>query len=153
MKPQRKEKVKWSSDLAYAVGLITSDGSLSCDGRHIVLVSKDIQLLNVFKRILKQYDLVYGFGIILIKVALPSSRVHVDFETGIAHIFLDKITFFRMSFKELGNTKPDLIKKLIAFYVGMDILQVVLSGDHDDNSLKRSVFTRYSEITPCRCIA
>ncbi|MBA7636722.1 hypothetical protein ES703_44343 [subsurface metagenome] len=52
MKPKRKEKIKWSSELAYVVGLITTDGNLSIDGRHMVLVSKDIQLLKTFKRIL-----------------------------------------------------------------------------------------------------
>ncbi len=34
------------------MGLITTDGSLSIDGYHIVLVSKDIQLLKTFKRCL-----------------------------------------------------------------------------------------------------
>lgn len=53
MKPLSKTDTKWSPELAYAVGLITTDGSLSIDGRHIVLVSKDRQLLNTFKKCLK----------------------------------------------------------------------------------------------------
>src|SRR4030043_1342949 len=52
MRPRRKQKIKWSPELAYAVGLITTDGSLSIDGYHIILVSKDIQLLKTFKKIL-----------------------------------------------------------------------------------------------------
>ena len=56
MKPKRREKIKWSSDFAYVVGLITADGNLSVDGRHITLVSKDIQLLKVFKKILKLHN-------------------------------------------------------------------------------------------------
>lgn len=45
-KPKRRE-VRWSSKMAYAVGLIATDGSLSSDGRHIDLTSKDKeQLLN-----------------------------------------------------------------------------------------------------------
>lgn len=45
-KPHRKE-VLWSPKLAYAVGLIASDGCLSTDGRHIDLTSKDReQLVN-----------------------------------------------------------------------------------------------------------
>jgi DNA-binding transcriptional regulator WhiA len=44
--------IGWSSDLAYAVGLITSDGSLSKDGRHIDLTSSDIQQLETFKNVL-----------------------------------------------------------------------------------------------------
>jgi len=42
----------WSSDIAYAVGLIATDGNLSNDGRHINLTSKDIDLLHSFKRCL-----------------------------------------------------------------------------------------------------
>ncbi len=52
MKPRRKEKIEWSPGLAYAIGLITTDGCLSIDGRHIILVSKDIQLLKTFKKVL-----------------------------------------------------------------------------------------------------
>lgn len=43
----------WNSDLAYAVGLITTDGSLSKDGRHINLTSKDIDQIKTFAKILK----------------------------------------------------------------------------------------------------
>ncbi len=39
----------WSSRSAYAVGLITTDGCLSSDGRHIDLTSKDIEQLENFK--------------------------------------------------------------------------------------------------------
>lgn len=39
--------MNWSSKFAYAVGLITTDGNLSKDGRHIEITSKDEeQLLN-----------------------------------------------------------------------------------------------------------
>lgn len=44
--------MQWSCDFAYAVGLITTDGSLSKDGRHINLTSKDIDQILTFKRIL-----------------------------------------------------------------------------------------------------
>lgn len=43
----------WRPDLAYAVGLITTDGNLSPDGRHITLVSRDLELLETFKHILQ----------------------------------------------------------------------------------------------------
>ncbi len=42
----------WTPDLAYAVGLITTDGCLSKDGRHIDLTSKDLEQIENFKRIL-----------------------------------------------------------------------------------------------------
>ncbi|MFC1807551.1 hypothetical protein ACFL0T_04205 [Candidatus Omnitrophota bacterium] len=40
----------WSNDIAYIVGLITTDGNLSSDGRHIDFTSKDIELINTFKQ-------------------------------------------------------------------------------------------------------
>ena len=43
----------WSADLAYIVGLIASDGSLSKDGRHIDFTSKDNQLAELYKSIIK----------------------------------------------------------------------------------------------------
>jgi hypothetical protein len=42
----------WSSDFAYAVGLITTDGSLSKDGRHISFTSKDYEQVVNYKKIL-----------------------------------------------------------------------------------------------------
>jgi hypothetical protein len=36
----------WSSALAYAIGLIATDGNLSPDGRHLSLPSKDLDLLE-----------------------------------------------------------------------------------------------------------
>jgi len=39
--------------MAYAIGLITTDGNLSKDGRHIVFVSKDLVLVKLFKKCLK----------------------------------------------------------------------------------------------------
>lgn len=52
MKPLGKVKIEWSSDFAYAIGLITTDGSLSRDGRHIDLTSKDKEMVENFKRCL-----------------------------------------------------------------------------------------------------
>ncbi|MBU6323488.1 MAG: hypothetical protein KGI41_02100 [Patescibacteria group bacterium] len=46
-KPKRREVV-WSPELAYAVGLIATDGNLSSDGRHLSLTSKDIEQLKNF---------------------------------------------------------------------------------------------------------
>jgi hypothetical protein len=43
----------WRADLAYAVGLLVTDGHLSVDGHHITLVSADVQLLETFKNILE----------------------------------------------------------------------------------------------------
>lgn len=53
MLPLRKEKIRWSPELAYVVGLIATDGCLYSDGRHIDFTSKDIQLVTTFKKCLK----------------------------------------------------------------------------------------------------
>lgn len=45
--------VKWNLDIAYAIGLITTDGNLSTDGRHLSLISKDVSLLKAFKKCLR----------------------------------------------------------------------------------------------------
>ena len=42
----------WTSDLAYVVGLITTDGNLSPDGRHIDFTSNDKDLIETFKKCL-----------------------------------------------------------------------------------------------------
>ena len=52
MKPQNKVKIRWSSEFAYAIGLITTDGCLSSDGRHISFTSKDQELVENFQKCL-----------------------------------------------------------------------------------------------------
>ncbi len=41
-------RCRWSPEIAYAVGLIVSDGSLSIDGRHITFTSSDLELVEIF---------------------------------------------------------------------------------------------------------
>ncbi|TSC73814.1 MAG: Uncharacterized protein G01um101444_453 [Parcubacteria group bacterium Gr01-1014_44] len=52
MKPLRRISTKWSTDLAYAIGLIATDGCLYRDGRHINLTSKDMDQIRTFKKCL-----------------------------------------------------------------------------------------------------
>ncbi len=47
-KPQGKVAIQWSPKFAYAIGLITTDGCLSSDKRHISLVSKDKEQIDNF---------------------------------------------------------------------------------------------------------
>ena len=47
------QKVRWSKNFAYAIGLIAADGYLSKDGRHISLVSKDVDQLKNFAKALR----------------------------------------------------------------------------------------------------
>jgi len=44
--------MEWNNEIAYAIGLIVTDGNLSKDKRHIVFVSKDICLIKSFKKCL-----------------------------------------------------------------------------------------------------
>lgn len=48
----RRKIILWCGDVAYAVGLLVTDGCLSSDGRHIDLTSKDIEQLENFKKCL-----------------------------------------------------------------------------------------------------
>jgi hypothetical protein len=52
MRRLEKVKIAWSPDFAYAVGLLATDGSLSIDGRHLNLTSKDRELIDTFKECL-----------------------------------------------------------------------------------------------------
>jgi len=49
VKRLKKVQVKWTPNFAYAIGLITSDGNLSPDGRHLNLTSKDREIVVMFK--------------------------------------------------------------------------------------------------------
>ena len=52
MRGNQKNKnyqIKWNPEFAYVIGLLTTDGNLSKDGRHIAFTSKDIQLVKSFK--------------------------------------------------------------------------------------------------------
>ena len=51
-KPKNKVRIEWSPKFAYALGLLATDGNLSPDGRHMVFVSKDLDLINIFKECL-----------------------------------------------------------------------------------------------------
>ena len=53
--PRKKLSPKnfaWTPNLAYAIGLLTTDGCLSNDGRHIIMRSSEIKLLKTFKQCL-----------------------------------------------------------------------------------------------------
>lgn len=55
----KREVVTWSADVAYAVGLMATDGCLSSDGRHLDLTSKDREQLLNFMRCIKK-DILIG---------------------------------------------------------------------------------------------
>jgi hypothetical protein len=49
----KRALTQWSSELAYAVGLIATDGNLSKNGRTVIFVSKDIEQIKTFKNCLE----------------------------------------------------------------------------------------------------
>jgi hypothetical protein len=50
MRYAHKRQYTWSPEIAYNVGLMTSDGCLSSDGRHLSFVSNDIEQLENFSK-------------------------------------------------------------------------------------------------------
>lgn len=48
-----KRTYSWTAEIAYCIGLIASDGSLSRDGRHIDFTTTDYQLAEVYRSILR----------------------------------------------------------------------------------------------------
>ncbi|OGN27931.1 MAG: hypothetical protein A3A33_04175 [Candidatus Yanofskybacteria bacterium RIFCSPLOWO2_01_FULL_49_25] len=48
-----KVNIEWSSNFAYAIGLIASDGAVNKDQRHVWFSSKDLELITKFRTALK----------------------------------------------------------------------------------------------------
>ena len=53
MKRRSKVAITWSPEFAYVIGVITTDGNLSSDGRHINVTSKDREMVDTVKRLLR----------------------------------------------------------------------------------------------------
>lgn len=63
MRGSQKNKnyqIKWTPNFAYAIGLLTTDGNLSKDGRHLEFTSKDIQLVKTFKKCVRLTNVKIG---------------------------------------------------------------------------------------------
>ena len=109
----------WNTGLAYAIGLISTDGSLSKDGRHIILTSKDIEQIETFKKLLNLKN----------KIGTKNSSFNKDklyyqiqFGNKKFYKFLLKIGLFPNKTKTLGSLK--ITKKFFP-----DYLRGVLDGD------------------------
>lgn len=110
---------KWSSNLAYVIGLLSADGNLSKDGRHIIFVSKDYEQIMNFLHVLK----------LRIKIGLKSSGYsskkkyfYVQFSDVKLYKFLLSIGLIPNKSKKLASLKiPD---KYFA-----DYLRGYLDGD------------------------
>lgn len=110
--------IKWSSNLAYAVGLIATDGCLSKDGRHIDLTSKDLDQIKTFLRVLN-----FNYKISL-KSDGRSERIYyrVQFSNAKFYKFLLRIGLTPAKSKTLG--KLNIPHKYFA-----DFLRGCLDGD------------------------
>jgi len=111
--------MEWSNDFAYAVGLITTDGSLSKDGRHINLTSKDIEQIHNFAKV---WNLKNKIG--LKSSTYAKSKTYYNFQFGNVELyrFLLSIGLHPNKTKTLG--KLDIPDKYFA-----DFLRGHLDGD------------------------
>lgn len=111
--------MEWTPELAYAVGLITTDGSLSSDGRHINLTSKDIDQIKNFAEILSLKN-----KIELKKSSYNPNGTYYQIQFGNVRLyrFLQEIGLFPNKSKSLGALK--IPRKYFA-----DFLRGHLDGD------------------------
>jgi hypothetical protein len=127
MKKINKNLFLWSNKLAYAIGLITTDGNLSKDKRHIIFVSKDLQLIKTFNNSLK---LKAKIGLKKSGYAPNKKYYFIQFSNTAFYNFLLSLGLFPAKSKILGKIKipkkffPDFIRGLFdgdgAFYSYMD---------------------------------
>lgn len=111
--------VVWSPELAYAIGLITTDGSLSKDGRHFDFTSNDRDLIKTFKKCLRIKNKISrkrsGF-------TKKLSSFHIQFGDVILYKFLLDIGLMPNKSKRVGDIEvPDRL-----FF---DFLRGHLDGD------------------------
>ncbi len=100
-KPKGKVVIKWSSNFAYAIGLIATDGNLSKNGRSITMTSKDIeQLINCMTALNITVPLGYT-----ISGATHRKTARIQFSDTLFHSFLVSIGVFPNKSKTLGVIK------------------------------------------------
>ncbi|MFZ2522111.1 MAG: LAGLIDADG family homing endonuclease [Minisyncoccia bacterium] len=104
-KPMGKIKIKWSSNFAYAIGLLVTDGCLYNDKRHMSLTTKDKEQADNFKQCL---GLKVKSGL---KSRGPSKKkeyYHIQFGDIIFYNFLVSIGLSQAKSKIIGAvTIPD----------------------------------------------
>ncbi len=95
----------WSPQLAYAIGLIASDGCLSRDGRHIDFTSKDLDQIHNFQECLNT-NVKIGKKLSGYKNHIPYYRIQLTDSN--FHSFLYSIGIMPAKSKILSNIKiPD----------------------------------------------
>lgn len=123
--------IKWRPELAYAIGLITTDGSLSCDGRHLIFISKDIPLLKTFKKCL---GLKNKIGLRRSGYTGKKDCHHVQFGNIILYKWLINIGLMPNKTKIVGTLK-------IPNKYFFDFLRGHLDGDGDIRRYQDPIYT------------
>ncbi len=127
-KPRGHAEIKWSPEFAYAVGLLTADGCLLSDGRHIDFTSKDKELVQTFKECLKLKTKVSTK-----KSGLGKMYFRVQFSDVLFREFLISIGITPKKSKIIGQVKvPD------GFF--RDFLRGYFDGDGTSYSFYDSLF-------------
>lgn len=138
-KPKGKVRIRWTSNFAYAIGLIVSDGNLSPDGRHISFISKDIEQIDNFKLCLEIEDIKIGKNF----SGYEGSICHrIQFGDVLFYIFLLSIGLAPAKSKSIGGV-------LIPDRYFVDFLRGFFDGDGSSYSYWdprwRSSFMFYTE--------
>lgn len=111
--------LQWSPYLAYAVGLIATDGNLSSDGRHINLTSSDMEQLQNFRRCL-QISAMVSSNPPSALTKRPSYRVQ----------FSNRVLYRQLQAIGLSPRKTASLKSLdIPLHVFRDFFRGVIDGD------------------------
>jgi len=116
-KPKGKVKVEWSPNFAYAIGLITTDGCLSKDGRHIDLTSAEREQLQNFLKALN----------ITNRISVKSAS---ETKMGL-RVQIGDVTFYRflLSIGLTPNKSKTIGKLAIPAEFFFDFLRGCLDGD------------------------
>lgn len=113
---QHKVTIQWSPEFAYAIGVLSSDGCLSSDGRHISLKSADLDFVQTFKKILCLEN----------KISTPRGRVRTHYQI----IFGDKVFYQFLLGIGLSPAKSKTIKAVeIPNIYFPDFLRGLFDGD------------------------
>src|ERR1051326_5173088 len=123
-KPKGKEPT-WSPELAYATGLIATDGCLSNDGRHIDLTSKDTEQLRNFMHCIGR------------KIKIRSKKSSFALK-GITHVQFGDVMLYKF-FLEIGLT-PRKTKTMHRLAVPEKYFFDFLRGHHDGDGSFYSYF-------------
>ncbi len=99
-KPKGNVKIKWSSNFAYAIGLLATDGCLYNDGRHMSLTTKDIEQAKNFVKCL---DLKVKIGLKSSGSAKEKKYFHIQFGDVIFYKFLESIGLTKRKSLTIGE--------------------------------------------------